>query len=128
MTKLKKLTLRSWGVSMDYRIYKLNELLRGWFNYFKLGIHKSMCKIIDGNIRFRLRMCIWKQWKMPITRYRNLIKLGFEKWKARTWANCRKSYARCASSFLQVAIPNKLFETKGLVSLLSLYQYKTCFV
>lgn len=128
MTKLKKLTLRSWGVSMDYRIYKLNELLRGWFNYFKLGIRKSMCKIIDGNIRFRLRMCIWKQWKMPITRYRNLIKLGFEKWKARTWANCRKSYARCASSFLQVAIPNKLFETKGLVPLLSLYQYKTYFV
>lgn len=124
VAKLKKLTLRSWGVSMDYRIHKINELLRGWFNYFKLGISKTICRNIDGNIRFRLRMCIWKQWKTPKTRYKNLLKLGQAQWKAISWANSRKSYARCASSFLNTAIPNKLFEIKGLASLLNLYQLK----
>ena len=77
-TKLKKLTLRSWGVSMDYRIYKINELIRGWFNYFKLGKFKMKCKEIDKHIRFRLRMCIWKQWKTPKTRYKNLLRLGLK--------------------------------------------------
>lgn len=124
MGKLRKLTSRSWGVSMEYRISKINELLRGWFRYYRVGYFKYVSRCVDSNIRFRLRMCIWKQWKTPKTRYRNLRRLRLPHWKAITWANCRKSYARCASSFLQVAIPNKLFEIKGLVSLLSLYQLK----
>ena len=124
MTKLKKLTQRNWGVSMDYRINKKNELLRSWINYFNLGILKTICRKIDGNIRFRLRMCIWKQWKKVKTRYRNFLKLGLTHWKAITWANCRKNYARCASTFLKTVIPNRLFEIKGLVSLLNLYQLK----
>ena len=123
-SKLKELTSRNWGVSMDYRIYKINELLRGWINNYRIGIFKTKCTEIDRNIRYRLRMCIWKQWKRVRTRYRNLIKLKFPHNIAISWANSRKSYARCASSFLHVVIPNKAFERKGLVSLLNLYQLK----
>ncbi len=56
--RMKQLTRRSWGVSNDYKVKKLNELIRGWVNYFKIGKMKKFCERLDGNIRYRLRMCI----------------------------------------------------------------------
>ncbi|WP_417448553.1 group II intron maturase-specific domain-containing protein [Hornefia porci] len=35
--QMKKLTCRSWGVSNAYKVQKLNQLIRGWINYFKIG-------------------------------------------------------------------------------------------
>ena len=61
--KMKELTRRSWGVSNSYKVEKLNQLIRGWINYFKIGSMKTLCKEMDSRIRFRLRMCIWKHWK-----------------------------------------------------------------
>lgn len=123
-TQLKELTSRSWGVSIAHRIDKVNEKLKGWFNYYRLGNFKGVSRNIDKLIRVRLRMCIWKQWKRVKTRYRNLLKLGIPKRTAISWANSRKGYIRCANTFLSSAIPNRLFEQKGLVSLLNLYQLK----
>ena len=116
--KLKELTKRSWSVDMDYRLLKIKQVIVGWGNYYRIGYFKTKAIQIDGNIRLRLRMCIWKQWKKPLARYRALKKLGLEEWKCKSWANTRKSYARCASTFLQIAIPNNLLKKRGLVSLL----------
>ena len=77
--RMKKLTCRSWGVSNAYKIEKLNHLIRGWVNYFKIGSMKTLCKELDKKIRFRLRMCIWKHWKTPQNRQKNLMKLGVDK-------------------------------------------------
>ncbi|HIR15649.1 MAG TPA: hypothetical protein IAC88_03570 [Candidatus Onthosoma merdavium] len=122
--KIRKLTSRSWSVAMDYRLLKLKQLIVGWVNYYRIGYFKIKAKEIDRNIRFRLRMCIWKQWKKPQARYRALKKLGLEEWKCKTWANTRKSYARCASTFLRTAITNNILRKRGLVSLLDQYQLK----
>lgn len=122
--KLKELTKRSWSVDMDYRLLKIRRLIVGWVNYYRIGHFKRKAIQIDKNVRLRLRMCIWKQWKKPLARYRALKKLGLEEWKCKAWSNTRKSYARCASSFLQVAIPNNLLKKRGLVSLLDQYQLK----
>lgn len=122
--KLKRLTLRSWSVDMDYRLLRIKQLVVGWINYYRIGNFKRICREIDANIRFRLRMCIWKQWKKPMKRYKALKQLGMEEWKAKTWSNTRKSYARCASGFLQVVIPNTILKKRGLVSLLDQYQLK----
>lgn len=122
--KIRKLTSRSWSVSMDYRLLKLRQLIIGWVNYYRIGYFKKRAQEIDGNIRFRLRMCIWKQWKKIQTRYRALKKLGLEEWKCKIWSRTRKSYARCASTFLKAAIPNKLLKKRGLVSILDQYQLK----
>ena len=73
--RMKELTCRSWGVSNSYKVEKLNQLIRGWINYFKIGSMKVLCATLDQNIRFRLRMCIWKHWKTPQNRAKNLIKL-----------------------------------------------------
>ena len=59
--KLKRLTLRSWSVSFDYRLMKLKQLIIGWVNYFRIAPMKTVCRNLDKTIRFRLRMCIWKQ-------------------------------------------------------------------
>ena len=61
--KLKRLTLRSWSVSFDYRLMKIKQLIIGWVNYFRIAQMKTVCGNLDKTIRFRLRMCIWKQWK-----------------------------------------------------------------
>ena len=66
--KLKQLTSRRWGVSTSYRLLKLKQLIIGWVNYFRIGQMKSICIKLDAHIRFRLRMCIWKQWKKVKTR------------------------------------------------------------
>lgn len=79
---MKEFTCRSWGVSNSYKVEKLNQLIRGWINYFKIGNMKTLCKQLDSNIRYRLRMCIWKQWKTPQNRAKNLIKLGINKYTA----------------------------------------------
>ena len=39
--KLKQLTKRSWSVTMDYRIMRINQVIRGWINYFKMGNMKE---------------------------------------------------------------------------------------
>lgn len=120
--RLKQLTKRSWSVSMDYRLSKIKQLIIGWVNYYKIGYFKGICREIDKNTRFRLRMCIWKQWKKIYTRHKALVRLGIEWNTAQSWANSRKNYARCASSFLNSAITNEKLKRRGLVSLLDQYQ------
>ncbi len=121
--KLKKLTKRNWGVSTKYRMMKLKQLIVGWVNYFKIGTMLTICGRLDRNIRFRLRMCIWKNWKKTKTKWKNLIKLGVNKYKAWEWANSRKGYARIARSYiLCTTITNKRLEKYGLVSIAEYYK------
>ena len=120
--KIKELTARSWGVSMEYRIMRLNQTIRGWVNYFKFGNMKTTCEEIDRHMRARLRMCYWKQWKKVSTKYKELQKLGIPKGKAWEWANSRKSYARVASSYvMHRAMSNARFKEKGLIFLSTHY-------
>lgn len=123
--KLKRLTKRSWSVSLDYRLERLRQTLQGWINYFGLAKVKNKIEALDGWLRRRVRMCIWKTWKLTRTKMRSLIKLGIPKFKAYQWANSRKGYwVISGSPILQTAIPNKLLEIRGLRSLLSYYLYR----
>ena len=86
--KLKALCCRSWSVTMDCRLKKLREVIRGWVNYFALGDMKSAMKRIDEHLRTMLRVVIWKQWKKPSKREWGLKKLGVGKDLARLTAYC----------------------------------------
>jgi group II intron reverse transcriptase/maturase len=120
--RMKQLTCRSWGVSNDYKVRKLNELIRGWINYFKIGSMKTLCGELDRNIRYRLRMCIWKHWKTPQNRARNLVKLGIPKWAAYRTAYNGKAIARvCSKTDIQRAISPKRLKQFGLISMLDYY-------
>ena len=120
--RMKELTCRSWGVSNSYKVEKLNQLIRGWINYFKIGSMKTLCRELDGSIRYRLRMCIWKHWKTPQNRAKNLMKLDVPRWAAFKIAYCGDRYARLAhNGWIQKAISTKRLTSFGLVSMLDYY-------
>ena len=98
--RIKSLTSRSNGWGDAKRKATLNQYIRGWVNYFKMADMKNLLKDTDMWYRRRLRMCIWKQWKRNRTKWRMLIKLGLNKWKAWEYANTRKSYWHTANSFI----------------------------
>ena len=78
---------------------------------------------IDEWMRRRIRMIYWKRWKLVKTRYRNLIKLGMNKWKAWQWANTRKSYWRIAGSFiLSRTLTNEVLKQYGFINSLDYYK------
>ncbi|MCI9475179.1 MAG: group II intron reverse transcriptase/maturase [Emergencia sp.] len=78
--RLKQLTKRSWSVTMDYRIKKLNEVIRGWINYYRIGSMKTALTRIDEHLRTRMRIVIWKQRKTSTKRHWGLMKLGAPEW------------------------------------------------
>ena len=127
--QIKKLTSRSWGVSNEYKVYKLNQLIRGWVNYYKIGSMKGLCERLDRNIRYRLRMCIWKHWKTPKNRAKNLMKLDVPRWAAYRIAYSGARIARMShNGWVQKAISNKRLADFGLISMLDYYtaRYVTC--
>jgi RNA-directed DNA polymerase len=107
---------------MEERIKKLNQTTVGWINYFSIAKAKSVISEIDGWIRARLRMCIWKQWKKPKTKTKNLLSLKASKEKAYEWGNTRKGYWRTAHSpILSTTMTNKYLESIKFQSLSARY-------
>lgn len=116
--KLKKLTNRNWGVRMEYRILKINQLIQGWGNYFKIADIKKYAWQTDSHIRRRLRACRWKEWKNTRTKFRNLKKLGASSNTAWRCANSRKGYWRNSKSpVLDFAMNNNYWLNQGLKQL-----------
>ena len=118
--KLKQITKRKWSISLEERITKLNQVIRGWVNYYKIGDMKTYMTAISEHLRRRLRCIIWKQWKVASKRIPSLVKLGANIDQARALAYTRKSYWN-TSMFLNIYITNKSLEKKGLVSPLDHY-------
>jgi len=58
--RIKRLSSRSWFVSMEYRMKKLAQYLRGWLNYFGISEYFRPIPEIDHWLRRRIRMCYWK--------------------------------------------------------------------
>jgi len=120
--KVKRVTNRNWGVSMDYRLKKLAEIINGWVNYFGIADGVNRLLELDGWIRRRLRACIWKQWKKIKTKFKNLRKLGLPKEKAWEFANTRKGYWRISKSpILSATITNLRLDKRGFKSLVKRY-------
>lgn len=119
--KIHQITSRSNGQNIIKRILRLNLYLRGWIQYFSLSDTPYILQRLEGWIRRRLRMCLWKQWKKVRTKYRNLIKLGLPDWAALGLANTRKAYWHIAGDSLNSALPNAYWANLGLMSLTNRY-------
>lgn len=118
--KLKQITKRSWSLSLDERIIKLNQVIRGWINYFRIADMKAYMARISKHLRRRIRCIIWKQWKIPRKRIAALVKLGASIEQAKAIAFSRKSYWN-TSRFISIYITNERIKQKGLVSPLEHY-------
>ena len=121
--KLKKLCKRSWSIDLTHRIKKINEVTRGWVNYFRIGSMKAKLQRIDEHLRTMLRVIIWKQWKTGKKREWGLLKLGVPKWIAHKVANWGDHYQFVATkSVLARAISKEILTKRGLISISDYYQ------
>ena len=121
--KLKQLTDRRWSISLDNRIKKINYVVRGWVNYFRIANMKNKITEIDEHLRVRIRVIIWKQWKKIRKKCESLQKLGVPFEIAFNCANTRKGYYQiCKTRYIQFAINNERLRKRGLVFLLDQYE------
>lgn len=122
-TKLCDILVRSRSISLDERFLKLKQLIYGWVNYFRLADMKTLlAREIDPNIRRKLRVIIWKQWKKIRKRYTCLRKLGITHRDAYVTANSRRGYYHVsATRVLQTAISKERLNKRGLVNSLDHY-------
>lgn len=123
--KIREVTGRSNGMGIEQRRIKVNQVVRGWTNYFKLADAKSLLMNLDEWLRSRIRMVTWKRWKKIRTRFESLKKLGVSEEQAWMWANTRKGYWRTAHSpILTKALSNERFKRIGYLSFTECYSAK----
>ena len=121
--KLKELTQRNKGQSLNIFRTKLKEFAVGWVNYFKVSDMAKFAKNTDEWLRRRIRQLYWKQWKRTGTRVKALVKLGMSKAQAWTFANTRQSYWRTANSkTLAFTLKNDFLKKMGWVCLSDCYR------
>ena len=123
--KIREVTGRNNGMGIEQRRTRVNQVVRGWTNYFKLADAKSQLDNLDAWLRSRIRMVTWKRWKRIRTRFESLKSLGVSKEQAWMWANTRKGYWRTAHSpILTRALSNERFKRIGYLSFSECYSAK----
>ena len=121
--KLKELTSRSQGRNVRMVMHNVKVYIRGWLGYFGIASMKETMRDWDGWLRRRFRMYIWKQWKKPGAKVKNLMKLGMPEWQAYRNGNTRKGYwAVAGSGILTHTITNKRLAQAGYYSILDQYE------
>ena len=121
--KLRMLTSRSRCGSIVKTMGKIKVFMRGWLNYYSIADMKNNIEDLNGWLYRRIRMCIWKQWKLPRTRMRKLLSLGLPEWVAREGAYSRKAYWRMArSGVVNRALTKERLINWGFYDLSTAYQ------
>ncbi|MHB8841326.1 MAG: group II intron maturase-specific domain-containing protein [Candidatus Aquicultor sp.] len=108
-------------MSVKETLWRLNQFLRGWSAYFSVARAATLFKELDKWIRRRLRCVMWKQWKRPRTRLRELRNRGLTGWVAYAAFSRKGPWRMSKSPALQQAIPNSFLESAGLISLHARY-------
>jgi RNA-directed DNA polymerase len=122
--RIRELTGRSRGISMDQRMSELRSYLRGWMGYFGLAQQSNLFDKLDQWLRRRLRMCYWKRWRWVRTRRRELIRLGVPRRQAIRHARSRKGPWHMAKSIATgVGLTNAWLAAQGLLSLKTLWAH-----
>lgn len=118
--KAKEAFRRGRGRNMERFIKEdLNPLIRGWITYFNLAETKGFAEDLDGWIRRRLRVIVWRQCKKPRTRLRRLLQRGISPDRAAMSAyNGRGAWWNSGASHMNQAYPKKYFASLGLFSML----------
>jgi RNA-directed DNA polymerase len=120
--RVRRLTSRTWGVSMRYRLRELGRFLRGWMGYFALSEYYRPLPEIDQWIRRRVRMCYWKQWGRPRRRIGMLLRLGVNRREAITTGRSSLGpWTMARTPVTQQAMSNQWLKAQGLVSVRDLW-------
>jgi group II intron reverse transcriptase/maturase len=121
--RLRTLTGRVRGISMERRIGELNRYITGWCAYFALAASYDAFRKVEGWLRRRLRQVRWVEWKRVRARIRALRALGIPPVEAIRHGNSRLgSWRLAASPTLSRALPNSYWTNLGLVGFLATYR------
>ena len=121
-SEVRRLTGRSWGVSMDYRCWKIRTYLQGWMNYFGVALKYNDAVEVDHWLRRRVRMCYWKQWRRARKRIGELIKLGAPRYHAILTGLSRKGYWHLSKTLsTNCGLGNEFLQKQGLTSIRTLW-------
>jgi len=119
--KIRAITKRNRGHSLESVISEINTAMTGFINYFKLADMKEFLSDMDSYIRRKLRVIVWKHWKKPRTKFRKLLGMGLPNLQARI-AWCRKKYWRLSKTpQLNTVMGIAYFKEKGLINLVERY-------
>jgi RNA-directed DNA polymerase len=113
--RIREITARSHGRSMESRIEARQRYVTGWLNDF--GHRHSYAELVelDHWLRRRVRLCYWKQWKRPRTRRRHLLALGLSRDAVQLATHSRKGYWRMAGNrIVQRALTNQWWWAQGV--------------
>jgi RNA-directed DNA polymerase len=122
-TELKRIAQKTAPLTFDQRITQLKAVHRGWINYFRMASIQSKLKELDGWLRNRLRYCIWKDWKKPDRKRKNLIRLGIHNGQAYAWSRTRMGgWAVAQSPILGTTITLERLIKRGYESMFSYYE------
>jgi len=121
--KLRDLTRRTTGEPLPMLIERHNRLVNGWVGYYRLADTPTVFQELDEWVRHRFRQLLWKRWKRPKTRYRELVARGVSTSSAREAAGSGKGCWRLsASPPVHQALNNAFWRAQGLLSFSDRYQ------
>ena len=121
--KVRIITRRTSAEPLSVILERINRLVKGWIGYYRLADTPSVFKELDEWLRHRLRQLLWKRWKRPKTRYRELVARGVPLSSAREAAGSGKGCWRLsASPPVHQALNNAYWRAQGLVSFSDRYQ------
>jgi RNA-directed DNA polymerase len=113
--KIRELTCRTRGISMEQRAKELSEYLRGWRGYFGFCQTSSVLDELDQWLRRRLRSAIWKQWKRGTKRFAELGRRSISRdLAAKTAGSPHGPWHLGKSPALSYALPNSYFDSLGI--------------
>jgi len=118
--RIRELTRRTRGVSIERMAEELSRYLRGWLGYFGRCQTPSVLERLEGWLRRRLRSVIWKQWKRGTVRFGELRKRGVgRELSAKTAGSAHGPWRLANSPALSIALPNAYFESLGIPRLIA---------
>lgn len=118
--RVRQMTSRNGGRSMEQVTKQLGTYLRGWREYFRLSDTPGVFADLDSWIHRRLRMLQLKQWKRGRTAFRELTALGLPEWLVRKGAGFGgRWWWAAALGAMHTALPGEYFERLGVPRLAS---------
>ena len=113
--RIRELTSRTRGISIERMAQELAPYLRGWIGYFGKCETPSVLQSLEEWTRRRLRSAIWKQWKRGKVRFAELRKRGVDtRLAAQTAGSAQGPWRLANSPALAIALPNAYFDSLGI--------------
>jgi RNA-directed DNA polymerase len=127
MARIRELTPRFWGGTLDRCIHRINVWLRGWHQFFGIAAASAefTLRALDAHIRRRLRAIMLKHWRRRRTIARNLVALGIKRQSAwrQVYEGRKSTWALSHSPAVDHAMPVKYFTRRGLIRLVDLHKH-----